>query len=687
MKMPEHCFARWKRKSTDDSYSVGANWTHDQVGRINQENRSMSGAGGKHDTDGYNLDGSLHTMSSLGYTSTYVYSPVGRPVSVTTDYANMHAVSATYAPFGGLTSMSLGPTPTLVTNVYNNRLQPLLLSAVAGSTTVMSLCYDFHSGVALSSAPCSFPGYTSGNNGNVFQIVNNRDNTRTQNFTYDSLNRISQASSSGTNWGEAFTIDPWGNLTNRAGVTGKSNTEPLNASATAQNRLTGYGYDAAGNMTSNGSASYVYDAENRLIATAGMSYIYDGDGKRVEKCTEGTTPGTCASGATGTLYWMAWGNDPLIETDLAGNSLESYVFFNGQRIARRDVSTGAIHFYFSDHLGSHGVVTNMAGTTCEQDIDYYPYGGVENDYCPSVAQHYKFTGKERDGESGLDYFGARHNASNLGRFMTPDWSNEGDPVPYADLEDPQSLNLYAYTENDPTAWADPDGHDPGGDNGAPPSPIKCGFFLSLFGLGPCGGGGGNGSGSGSRTPNSDKNPLLPYTLLGDAISSGEAKLQSAKTALDTFNAVAGFGKTNCAGGRDCLNALGMAATSVFIAVDSGGESEEVNAEKLLKEAGPFVNFARNELLSAVTDQGLKDVIDNLLRPNAGVGDGSSMAAFREEVQTGAKVGGRSHGLKLIERRTQLMRLYRSGRLNPTDRAIAKGLLIAIQDALSTRPPI
>ena len=53
------------------------------------------------------------------------------------------------------------------------------------------------------------------------------------------------------------------------------------------------------------------------------------------------------------------------------------------------------------------MVENATGTVCEQDIDYYPYGGVENDYCSGsgVSQNYKFTGKERDTESGLDNFG------------------------------------------------------------------------------------------------------------------------------------------------------------------------------------------------------------------------------------------------------------------------------------------
>ncbi|GAC1515343.1 MAG: hypothetical protein NVS1B11_32190 [Terriglobales bacterium] len=60
-------------------------------------------------------------------------------------------------------------------------------------------------------------------------------------------------------------------------------------------------YSLAGNVTNDGVGSYVCDAENRLVSAGGFSYIYDGDGNRVEKCTAGTTAGTCASGATGTL--------------------------------------------------------------------------------------------------------------------------------------------------------------------------------------------------------------------------------------------------------------------------------------------------------------------------------------------------------------------------------------------------
>jgi RHS repeat-associated protein len=68
------------------------------------------------------------------------------------------------------------------------------------------------------------------------------------------------------------------------------------------------------------------------------------------------------------------------------------------------------------------------------------------------------TGKERDAESGNDYMFARYYNSATGRFLSPDWSAKIMPVPYAKLDDPQSLNLYSYVRNNPLSKADPDGH-------------------------------------------------------------------------------------------------------------------------------------------------------------------------------------------------------------------------------------
>src|SRR5450432_2140819 len=190
-------------------------------------------------------------------------------------------------------------------------------------------------------------------------------------------------------------------------------------------------------MTSNGGANYTYNGESQLATAGGATYTYDGDGNRVKK-------------SSGTLYW---GSGPLVESDLNGtaSSLKEYIMAGGRRIARRDnVGTGNVFFYLSDNLGSsREIVASGASSAC--------YGG-ERAYTNTCPQNYKFTGKERDSESGLDNFGARYDSSNLGRFMTPDWSEAPEPAPYADFGDPQTLNQYGYVRNNPVVRADLDGH-------------------------------------------------------------------------------------------------------------------------------------------------------------------------------------------------------------------------------------
>jgi RHS repeat-associated protein len=119
--------------------------------------------------------------------------------------------------------------------------------------------------------------------------------------------------------------------------------------------------------------------------------------------------------------------------------------------------SGAVSYYFSDHLKTTDIVTDALGNI-KNESDFYPWGG-ELQFLANDTNHYKFTGKERDSETGLDYFGARYYSNGLGRFITPDWSATPVPVPYADLTDPQTLNQYAYVINCPVCRADRDGHD------------------------------------------------------------------------------------------------------------------------------------------------------------------------------------------------------------------------------------
>lgn len=127
-------------------------------------------------------------------------------------------------------------------------------------------------------------------------------------------------------------------------------------------------------------------------------------------------------------------------------------------------SLGSTYYYLADQIGSTQVELASGGWPMWQG-EFTPFGqeivagqmilpgGID-----ATAMRYKFTGKERDAESGLDYFGARYYGSSTGRFMSPDWSEEPEAIPYASLANPQSLNLYSYVKNNPLRQADPDGH-------------------------------------------------------------------------------------------------------------------------------------------------------------------------------------------------------------------------------------
>jgi len=95
--------------------------------------------------------------------------------------------------------------------------------------------------------------------------------------------------------------------------------------------------------------------------------------------------------------------------------------------------------------------------TCKSRMDYAPFGAEiervgEPCYTSSTEIAQKFTGKERDAETGLDYFEARYFTGAQGRFTSPDPEGAG-----ATAYDPQSWNMYAYARNSPLKYTDPTG--------------------------------------------------------------------------------------------------------------------------------------------------------------------------------------------------------------------------------------
>ena len=465
-----------RRSAMCAGYSASA-WSFDAMGRPLTEARTNKGSSAKEYNVKYSyfLNGALNTLTyPSGDVVTYTVGGAGRATQVSdsnNSFVGYSGNTATYAPTGSLATMTNGYTASfagiVTSNFYNVRLQPLLLSALVSGNAIFSLCYDFHLGIAISTKHCSFSAYATGDNGNVFQVLNNVDSTRSAAFIYDPLNRIAQAYTVNTNstkcWGETYSatatapgvlpptpgIDTWGNLISRSGVSGMGGcqTEGLSASATNLNQLGGIGvlYDAAGNVTNDGSGNVpTYDDENRISTNQGYTYYYDGNGARMEKTT----------GSTGTMYWPDPSGENLAETSLTGTINEEYIFFNGQRIARIDRPSGTVNYYFSNHLESTSVITDAIGDV-EEQIDYLPYGGIAYS-SGSDPNHYKFTGKERDSESNLDSFGKRYYASTMGRWMSPDLVN----VTEDRLLSPSStLNKYAYAADNPLKYIDPDGQD------------------------------------------------------------------------------------------------------------------------------------------------------------------------------------------------------------------------------------
>ncbi len=196
--------------------------------------------------------------------------------------------------------------------------------------------------------------------------------------------------------------------------------------------------------------------------------MYDGDGLRVQK---GYATG-CTDVTWSELYWRDTGGNTIAETDGSGSttnaSYNEYVFFAGKRIAQSNPSSGNVYYYFADHLGSTRVVTNASGAPC-YSADFLPYGleNTPSGFTNSCSTNYKFTGYERDSETGNDYAFARYYSQREERFLRPD------PLD-GDVSDPQTLDKYTYARNNPTNLTDPSGM------------FSCGE--------ECGGGGGGGGG-------------------------------------------------------------------------------------------------------------------------------------------------------------------------------------------------
>ena len=439
------------------SSSNGTYRGYDELGRVVRQYQQ---------TDGVNyLTEATYYLNSAMATETYPSVPGAsdrRTVSYSLDSAarlsSLSSSATTYAPAASVSSIAYTPHSALTTETYgnglihavtyNNRLQPneIKLGTSGSPTSIVDLTYSYG---------------TTTNNGNVQSIdYSGGGLSYTQSFGYDSLNRLTTSSESGSAWSQTNAYDRYGNRQIDYGG-GSYNL----AFSLTTNRITtsGYSYDSAGNLTNDTVHAYTFDAENRILKVDTVSaYTYDGEGQRVRKLV-----------GENLRFIYGIGGQEIAEFSGASGALQKeYIYGASGLLATIEptvVNSNGTRYTTSDNLGTPRVITNSSAGVVSRH-DYKPFGeeigaGIGSrttamGYSVADGVRQRFTLKERDVETGLDYFTARYFASSHGRFTSVDpygpWAmSEDEKLTFMFV--PQQWNRYAYCIDNPLKNVDPTG--------------------------------------------------------------------------------------------------------------------------------------------------------------------------------------------------------------------------------------
>ena len=266
--------------------------------------------------------------------------------------------------------------------------------------------------------------YTAGQNNGRIASSQDYISGETVQYAYDGLLRLASAQTTGTQWGEAYTYDGFGNLTGKTPTKGSAP-----ALSVSYNPATNQPYN--GNYDANGNAPVgTWNVENKLVGQVldgtQVNWSYDPFGERVVRYT--------SSGS----WWSESSSCASEGTD---------VYFGGKLIAETDASGQVLAP--TDRLGTvRGVNTN--GTIAQPT--YFPYG--EPKTAGGIDRQQQFGTYVRDSTpSAQDYAGQRYYSNVTGRFFSPDPGG----IATADPMDPGSWNRYAYVQGDPVNHQDRSG--------------------------------------------------------------------------------------------------------------------------------------------------------------------------------------------------------------------------------------
>jgi len=445
-------------------------------------------------------------------------------------------------------------------------------------------------------------------------------------YGYDSLNRlVTGLAANGQYAGQStcWSYDSFGNRTFQSVSTtpcGSSPTPTLSAQYNANNQISSSSapsavtYDGAGDVLTDGSNnSYVYDAEGRICAVHGpmgmIGYQYDADGNRVSKGSISVM--SCDVTTNGyqptNNYVLDQNGGQMTELAVDENGTNTWqhsnVTANGTLIATYDLT--GLHFYLNDPLGTRRAQTDAAGVP-EQTCLSLPFGDQLNCAISTNAPtEHHFTGKERDQESGLDYFGARYLSSTMGRFMSPDDGSDQNAL------NPQSWNLYSYGRNNPLIGTDDDGrtYNVCDENGQNCSNIDDKTFEAEqqkdqangvnYSNGSITDSTGAKQGTYSHDPDIAGDPASNIAAMGNIGNQGMGAIKffGEQMALNVAGGVAAHGV-----GLGVEAVLAARATRLAAAAEAAVDAEKIaNGHAFVKHAGEFGNVTQNEFKSLVQE--------------------------------------------------------------------------------------
>jgi RHS repeat-associated protein len=264
----------------------------------------------------------------------------------------------------------------------------------------------------------------------------------TYDYTYDPAGRLSSVKRNGTT--VTYEYDANGNQLKVAGPSGGFGRYD------AQDRLLDFGgtytYTANGELASKtvrgATTTYNYDVLGNLLDVTlpngtAITYLVNGQNRRIGKKVNGAL-------VQGFLYQD--GLRPVAELDGSGGVVSRFVYASRSNVPDYLIKEGSVYRIIADHLGSPRLVINVMTSEIAQRLDYSAFGAVLRDTNPGF-QPFGFAGGLYDRDTGLVRFGARDFDAETGRWTAKD------PILFAG----GSSNLYAYAENDPVNFFDPDG--------------------------------------------------------------------------------------------------------------------------------------------------------------------------------------------------------------------------------------